>query len=180
MKLSKSLLLSTLVMGALAAYPLYAKETTESSARMTPTEIATLATVATLDKNEILAGVVASNKKVNSDVKNFAQMMIDQHGSNLTQILEMVNNAYTLTSDEADKLSAEGKKGLMKLGALKDSEFAKAYVDAMVKGHEAALNLIDQQLMKTAKSEELKKFMTSTRAAVATHLEHAKNLQAKM
>lgn len=181
MRLSKSFLLNMLVMGSLLAmHSLYAKETTSPTTHLTPAEVSTLATVATLDKNEILAGAVASNKKVNSDVKDFAQMMIDQHGSNLTQILEIVDNAYTLNSREADKLAAEGKKGLMKLGALKGDEFAKAYIDAMVKGHEAALNLLDQQLMKTAKSAELKKFMTNTRAAVATHLEHAKNLQTKM
>jgi len=31
-----------------------------------------------------------------------------------------------------------------------------------------------------AKSEEMKKFLTDTRAAVAMHLEHAKKLQAEM
>jgi len=176
MKLS-GLVLGTLVIGSLAVSPLQAKPTTSG---MTPAEVGTLATVATIDKNEILIAVVALNKQLNADVMDFAKMMIDQHGGNLTQILTMINNAYPLTGGEADKLAAEGKQGLMKLGDMKGDAFATAYVNAMVKGHEAALNLIDTRLMKTATSEDVKKFLTDTRAAVAMHLEHAKKLQDKM
>jgi len=182
MKLSKSLMFSTLIMATLIINPSYAAHKTDESKPATSissAEMGTLATVAAIDKNEILIGVVASNKKLDSSVTDFAKMMIDQHGDNLTQILEMVD-AHPLTSSEADKLAAEGKAALMKLGAMQSDAFAAAYVNAMVKGHEAALNLIDQHLMKTAKSEEVKKFLTDTRAAVATHLEHAKQLQEKM
>lgn len=171
------LLLSTVIIGTLVASPLYAKPAMEG---MTSAEIGSLATVATIDKNEILIAVVALNKQLNSDVTDFAKMMIDQHGGNLTQILAMINDAQPLTGGEADKLAADGKQGLMKLGAMKGDVFATAYVNAMVKGHEAALNLIDTRLMKTATSDNVKKFLTDTRAAVATHLEHAKKLQDKM
>lgn len=178
MKLLKPLLLSAIVIGSLSN-PLYA-ETTKTMPSMTPAEIGTLATVATIDKTEIIAAVVAMNKHVHDDVIEFAKMMIDQHGNNLTEILTLVNNKYSLSGGQSEKLAAEGTKELMKLGAMQSNDFATAYVDAMVKGHEAALNLIDQHLMKTAKSDEVKKFLTDTRAAVAKHLEHAKKLQEKM
>lgn len=42
------------------------------------------------------------------------------------------------------------------------------------------LDLIDKKLMPTAKSDEMKKFITDTRAVVAEHLEHAKKLQADL
>lgn len=176
MKFSKSLL-SLVVLGTFIIHPAYAAK---QPATMTSAEVGTLATVAAIDKNEILVAVVALNKKLNSDINDFANMMVEQHGGNLTQILSLINNAHPLTSAEADKLSAEGKKDLMKLGAMNGDDFAKAYVDAMVKGHEAALKLIDTELMKTATTDNVKKFLTDTRSAVATHLEHAKNLQDKL
>lgn len=175
MTFAKSLF-SGLVLGAVMISSVYAA----SPATLTSAEISTLATVSAVDKNEILLAVIALNKKLSSDVNDFANMMIDQHGNNLTQILALINDAHPLISTDADKLSADGKKALLKLGAMNGDAFATAYVNAMVQGHTAVLKLIDTQLMKTATTDSVKKFLTDTRAAVATHLEHAKNLQDKM
>lgn len=179
MKLSNFILTSASIL--LATHLSFAADTTTHD-KLTSAEIGDLASIATIDKNEILLSVVASNKKVNSDVADLANMMINQHGNNLTQILEMVKNLHisSLKGGDAEKLMTEGKKELMALGALEGNQFATAYVDAMVKGHQAALDLIDQHLMKNAKSETVKKFLTDTRAVVAQHLEHAKELQEKM
>jgi putative membrane protein len=172
-------LLSAIVIGTFATTAVYAKAETKSSG-ITSTEIGTLATIAAVDKNEILIAAVALNKKLNQDVNDFANMMINQHGDNLTQILSMLDNTHPLTGGEADKLTADGKKDLVKLGAMNGDAFANAYVTAMVNGHEAVLKLIDDKLLKTAKTEQMKQFLTDTRQAVATHLEHAKKLQDKM
>jgi putative membrane protein len=172
MNRTKSLMLST-TLAMLITSPLYA------TSSLTSAEIGTLATVAAIDKNEILVSVVATNKKTDAGVADFAKMMIDQHGSNLTQILEMAHNlhASSLAGSEAESISAQGKKDIMTLGALQGSEFDRAYVNAMVKGHQGALDLINNKLMKTAKSEEMKKFLSDTKAAVEHHLEDAKKLQ---
>lgn len=176
--MKKNLILGTLLAAALTSTA-YAENTHSA---LDSAEKGSLASIAVIDKNEILVSVVAENKKVDSAVMDYAKMMIDQHGSNLTQILEMENTLKTgqLTGGEAEKLAAEGKALMMKLGALQGNDFAHAYANAMVKGHEAALHLIDTELLKTAKSEEIKKFITDTRAVVATHLEHAKQLQDKL
>lgn len=175
MTFSKSLF-SLAILGALISSPIYAATPTT----LTPAEVSSLATIAAVDKNEILLAVVTLNKKLSSDINDFANMMIDQHGGNLTQILGLINNAHSLNSATADKLTADGNKALLKLGAMNGDAYATTYVDAMVKGHEAVLKLIDTELLKTAKTEDVKKFLTDTRAAVATHLEHAKNLQDKL
>lgn len=148
--------------------------------KLTSAEQATLATIATIDVGEILLSEVALNKKNNSGVTDLARMMVDQHGSNLTQVLSMAGDAHTklpLGDGESAKLTTEGKKNMMALGALQGEQFDKAYANAMVSGHEAALKLIDSKLMKTAKSEQVKKFLTDTRAAVAEHLDHSKKVQ---
>lgn len=176
MKLSR-ILISLSIALIVTSSPLYA-----ASTKLTAGERASLASIAAIDKDEILLSILASNKKPNSGVADFAKMMIDQHGSNLTQILEMASslNAFPLIGGNAEKLKEQGTKEMMALAGLQGKEFDTAYVDAMVKGHEGALNLIDQHLIKTAKSEEVKKFLTDTKVAVEHHLEEAKKLQADM
>lgn len=179
MKLSRKMLVGTTLAMLLTANSVYAKDATH---KITSAETGSLATVAAIDKAEIMLAVLANNKKVSSGVADFAKMMIDMHGSNLTQILEMANtlNAKPLTSSTATKLQAQCAKALFSLGGLEGEQFDKAYVDDMVKGHQDALNLIDTQLLKTAKSDEIKKFLTDTRGVVEQHLEAAKKLQANM
>ncbi len=145
----------------------------------TSDEINILADIAVIDKTEIILGVVASNKKVSADVMDFAKFLIDHHGSNLTQVLEMAHNLHlkSLNSNQSNKLATEGNEAMMKLGSLQGKQFDKAYIDAMVKGHQAALDLIDTQLMKQAKTESIKSFLSNTRAAVAQHLDMAKKIQ---
>lgn len=123
MKLSALLLSVSLIIGLnLSAY---AQDKSHSS--LTSAEKSTLATIAAIDQNEILVGVVAENKNAGSAVNDFAKMMIDQHGDNLTQIFNMEGQFKTgpLSSSEADSLSKEGKKDLAKLGPCKEMNLLK-------------------------------------------------------
>lgn len=56
-------------------------------------------------------------------------------------------------------------------------DFETGYLDAMIKGHTEASDMIDNQLMKTAKNDALKKHLTETRGHVAGHLDQAKKLK---
>jgi putative membrane protein len=140
-----------------------------------------LSTVVALDQNEVLAGIQATYKNPSSDVNDFAKMMIDDHGKNMSEALELANKigATTINPNPQD-LHTKGSAELVKLAAKSGDDYNKAYVDAMVAGHEAALKMIDTNLLKNAKNSDLKSFMTDTRAAVAHHLDEAKKLQAKM
>ncbi|WP_244940970.1 DUF4142 domain-containing protein [Legionella sainthelensi] len=146
---------------------------------VTSDEMDILADIAVIDKTEIILAAVASNKKVSTGVMDFAKFLIDHHGSNLTQVLEIAHNLHftSLNSNQANKLTTEGNEAMMKLGGLQGKQFDTAYIDAMVKGHQGALDLIDTQLMKKAKTESIKSFLINTRAAVAQHLEMAKKIQ---
>ena len=169
-----------LTLSVMLVHSVYASEPVASAA-VTPAEISALAAVAAIDKNEILIGDIALHKKITRRVAALAKMMVDQHGANLTEIFEMANqlHALPLKSDLANQLTEEGDHEMLMLGGLQGEQFDKAYVDAMVSGHEAALKLIDQQLMKTVQSSKIKKFMVDTRAAVEMHLMAAKKLQKK-
>jgi putative membrane protein len=155
---------------------------TTNATKATSAEIASMGTIAAIDKSEILLSVIAAHKDATSSIANYAKMMIDMHGSNLTQILEMAhqNNVKPSMNATMEKIKNESMQEMMTLGGLKGKEFDKAYIDTMVKGHEAALNLIDTKLMKTAKAEEVKKFLTDTRTVVEQHLADAKKIQAEL
>lgn len=182
MMLSRAVMFaSTLAIMLATTNTAYAKEA-EHSTKITKAEVGVLATIAAIDTDEILLSVIATNKKPNSDVKDFANMMIEQHGSNLTQIIAMVtkDHALPLAGGDAEKMLAAGKKEMVALGGLEGKAFDMAYADAMVKGHQGALDLIDKHLMKTVKTEEVKQFLTETREVVKHHLEDAKKLQSEL
>lgn len=155
-----------------------------SAFALTKKEVSTLATIATIDKNEIVISTVASNKTKNNDILDFTKMMVSQHGSNLNQILTFSNQSHelalALAQGTAEKLLIAGNMDLTKLGVLQGIQFDQAYINAMVTGHEAALQLINTKLMQTASSEAMKQFLISTKDVVIQHLEHAKTLQKKM
>jgi putative membrane protein len=140
-----------------------------------------LSTIVALDANEILAGVQASNKNPSWSVSDFAKMMVKDHGKNMTEALELANQTHSIPlNPNPDNLHDKGAKELVMLAPLSGDAYNKAYVDAMVKGHEAALSTIDNKLMKSASNADIKNFLTDTRAAVAHHLEEAQKLQKKL
>jgi putative membrane protein len=56
-------------------------------------------------------------------------------------------------------------------------KFETAYLDAMIKGHNEALAMIDSKLLTAAKLDAVKKHLTDTRTHIAMHLEQAKKLR---
>ena len=66
------------------------------------------------------------------------------------------------------------------LKKLKGAEFDKAYVNHEVDYHQQVLDAIDKVLIPNAKNAELKGLIEKVRPAIATHLEHAKHLQASL
>lgn len=157
-------------------------ENAPATAAVTPAEISTLATVAAIDQNEILLGTIAMHKHAPKSVEQLAEMMITQHGANLTDIMQMANqlHALPLTSAMADQFLTGIQTNMVTLGALNGMQFDKAYANAMVTGHEGALKLIDTQLMQTATNPEIKKFMDATKMTVEMHLAAAKKVQAEL
>lgn len=85
---------------------------------------------------------------------------------------------------ETEKTNALRVKGAGELAALvpmDDAAFGKAYLDAMVAGHTEVLETIDNDLLKNANHEAVKKHLTATRDHVAMHLEaHAGGDQTRL
>jgi putative membrane protein len=150
-----------------------------TAAATTFTDAEILGVVMAVDSNEIAAADVAKKKKIGSEAKSYAKMLDKQHTANAKQANKLGKKLgmKPAASQTADQLRSKGKSDLATLSGKDGSEFEKGYIDAMVQGHTEALQLIDGQLMPSAKNDAVKGFLTETRGHVAAHLEQGKRLQ---
>ena len=159
--------------------PVYAADTNTKPAK-DAVSAKILSTIVALDQMELLVGVQASYLEGNPDVADLAKMMIQDHGQNMTQAITLANKLNALPLNPVNDMHEQGIKDLTSLGALDKTKFDTAYADAMVSGHQQALDMVDNKLLKEAKNDDLKAFLTSTRTAIANHLEMAKKVQAAL
>lgn len=151
----------------------------QSSSQSKDAEI--LAFLMVLDNNEIAAAKEAKTKKLDSKVKNYANTMLKDHEDNLHHTMKVIKKAdiKPVNSSMATSLKEQGQKLLEALKPLKDKEFEKAYMDAMVKGHTEALQAIDDNLNHVS-NEKVKKFLKATRDHVEKHLKKAEAIQKEL
>lgn len=135
-----------------------------------------------LNKNEIAASKAVVDKTQNEQVKEYAQMMIDQHTKNLDAVIALSKKIKMKPIDDAavKSLRTQGKQGVKKLDSLNGPALDIAYINAMVAGHTDALQHIDNNIMKKVHNDDLKAYVTDTRGHVEMHLEKAKAIQAEL
>lgn len=166
--LSSTLMLASLVFsaGALAA-------------DTNPKDNNAIAWLIVVNQNEIDMGNEAKNRKINDDVIEFANFMVEEHTANLnkTQELGTSNNIEPIKDSKTERMEKDGTKKLGDMKKLDDAKFQKEYVKTMVKGHKDVLSSLD----KYAKgiSENLKEHFAETRTHIENHLEKAKELEKK-
>jgi len=139
-----------------------------------------LAFLVVVNEHEIAAAEQARDKQLEAKVRAYADMLHADHSKNLAETRAVADSAGAAVTDtpDVDAQRQKGKDELEQLGGLEGDAYAKAYLDAMVKGHNDALVLIDTRLVPAATDEAIKQHLNTTRDAIAKHLEEAKQLQA--
>lgn len=115
---------------------------------------------------EVALGKLALEKTSNAQIKEFANMMVNDHGkanADLMAIAKTKNITLPSTVDDDHQKKMDELK--QKTGA----DFDKAYVDAMVDGHEKTLSLMQDEA-KSGKDADLVAFAGKTAPIVQTHL----------
>ena len=115
---------------------------------------------------EIEVSKLAQTKAESSDVKSFAQRMIDDHSqanSELAQIAKTQNLKVPLDADLKHKAS------MTMLKARKGESFDTAYMKEMDKDHTAAVNLFQAASTSSKLSPELKAFAAKTLPKLEQH-----------
>ncbi|MDZ4754196.1 MAG: DUF4142 domain-containing protein [Phycisphaerae bacterium] len=141
-----------------------------------------LATVIAIDLNQVLAASQAQTKKIGQPVKEFAKMLHKVHGAHMVETMQLGQRigVTPIITSSVEKLQRDGAGALSLLVPLDGDAFAGAYIDAMVRGHENVLTIIDKELTKNASIADVQQHLEAMRDHVAQHLEKAKALQGSM
>lgn len=116
---------------------------------------------------EVSLAKLALTKTANAQIKDFADMMVKDHGKANDELMAIAKTKNITLPTEPD--STHLKKAA-ELEKLKGKDFDKAYVDAMVDGHKKTLELMQNEA-KNAKDADLKAFATKTAPTVKMHLD---------
>jgi putative membrane protein len=138
--------------------------------------------VVTANTVDIDAGKLAQSTSTNPEVKKFAERMITDHTGVNKSAVDLVTKLKVAPEDNATAMSLKkgGMDNVDSLKTMKGKAFDKAYIDHEVAYHEQVLEAMDKTLIPGAKNDELKALLVKVRPAFASHLAHAKMLQAKM
>jgi putative membrane protein len=133
----------------------------------------------TANAGEIAQAKLALNKGKDARVKKFAGMMVREHTDADAKGMKVAKHASLTpaTSPTSDSLQSDADSNTTALKGQMGADFDKSYVDVQVKEHQAVLDTIDQKLVPSAQSADVKAYLADVRTAVATHLQHAKDLQ---
>ena len=116
---------------------------------------------------EVSLGKLALEKSTNASVKEFATMMVNDHGKANEELMSIAAaKNITLPAD----VDEEHKKKADDLSKKTGKDFDKDYVDAMVDGHKKTLKLMQDEA-KDGKDAELKAFAAKTAPIVQAHLD---------
>ena len=125
---------------------------------------------------EVALGQMASTKATNPDVKAFADRMVTDHGKANDELKQLAQSKGVTVPADVDQ---ESKDAADKLSKTSGKEFDKAYIDDMVKGHEAVVKAFEKE-SKDATDPDLKAWVTKTLPTIQDHLKMAKETKAKL
>jgi putative membrane protein len=125
---------------------------------------------------EVALGKMAAAKGASAAVKDFGSMMVMDHGKANAELMEITKKEnITLPAG----LDAEHQAKSDSLSKLSGKAFDKAYVAAMVEGHQKTLALMQSEAS-GGKNVALKAFAAKTAPVVQTHLTAIMKIQAGM
>jgi putative membrane protein len=164
--------------------PTAAGATTPPVGDSTPglTDAQILQVLHTANAGEIEQAKIARAKSKDVRVKKLAAMMLDDHTKTDKKGVALAKKAGLTPEPSPVSTSLETDAGgntttLKSDGA---ADFDKAYVDTQVKEHQAVLDLVDKQLIPSARNADLSALLAEVRPAIAMHLMHATELQTAM
>ncbi len=138
--------------------------------------------VVTANQVDIDAGKLAESRGSNREVKAFGRRMVTDHSGVNKQATALVKKLGVKPEDNptSQSLKQGGEENLKNLKGLKGAAFDKAYIEHEVAYHQQVLDAVDKTLIPNAKNPELKDLLEKTRPAFVAHLDHAKQIQAKL
>ena len=121
---------------------------------------------------EVELGRLASQKASNSEVKQFGQMMVDDHTKANDQLMKI---AQTKGLAAPHALKPQDQATQDRLSKLSGEAFDRAYMQHMVQDHKKDVSLFRKQST-SASDAEVKQFASSTLPTLEKHLSRAQEI----
>jgi len=131
---------------------------------------------ATTNMAEVQLGMMAETKASSPDVKAFAQRMVRDHEAMQSSLQDAARLVGTTLPDKLDPKHMALKN---ELAAKSGTSFDKAYIDAMVKGHRQAVQML-QGASQNLSNDALKKVAASALPIVQDHLKEAEQIDQRL
>lgn len=137
--------------------------------------------IETVNRGEIDLAKVAT-KSSNQQVKDFAEMMIKDHTQSNKDLksIKTKSDGNASKSETAASLKADASAKKDELKNLKGSQLDARYIQTQVEMHGKVLGILDNDLIPSATTADLKTFLQKTRGAVAAHHEQAQKIQSTL
>lgn len=152
----------------------------QAHAQPSENEIADI--VHTADEAEVKAAKVAKDHASNQGVKDFAQLMIDEHNSNMKEEKSITKHEKISmrSNDTSKQLKKDASAKLKDIKKLKGVAFDKAYIDQQVAMHQQLLNDLNNTYIPAASHPEFKDYLNKTKESVQDHLAKAQQIQSSL
>jgi putative membrane protein len=121
-------------------------------------------------------GRLVLQKSQNKDVRDYAQMLVDDHTKALNDVVDLMNEKRVR---QPKGLPDAEHDALNKLKGLSGAEFDREFIGMMVEGHQKAIAEFRQE-QNAAQDPDAKRYATHVLPALEKHLQRAQELQAKL
>jgi putative membrane protein len=142
------------------------------------TDAQTAAVIGALNEGEIEQAQLAMTKATSPEVKRFAGSMATAHRQMQNKATELLKRLQITPMDNAvsSQLKSDTQSEMTTLQSLRGKEFDRDYIDAQVRAHNEALELLDR-MTPNVKNPELKSAINADRPKIESHLREAERVQ---
>lgn len=129
-----------------------------------------------VNASEIAAGDLASTKATAAGVKQFARHMVTDHKTLDKGANDLATKLGIQPSLSDSTMMKQANDALSDLQGKTGTDFDNTYIEQQIKGHQNALQLIDNA-MSTTQNAQIKQMLTDARPKVQAHLTAVQALQ---
>jgi len=134
------------------------------------------------NQGEVDYSQIGAEKATNASVKQFAQLMVKDHGAMLDAVKNLATklNVVPAANDKVNDLQKESQKDITDLNGKKvGKDFDKEFMEEQVDMHQETLDLLNDLDGKTTNAD-LKAAIAEAKPKVQAHLDQAKAIKSKV
>jgi putative membrane protein len=133
------------------------------------------------NQGEVDYSQIGVDKATNASVKEFARMMVKDHGTMLAAVKDLSTrlNVTPAANDKANDLKEETTKDINDLNAKTGKEFDEEFMAEQIDMHQETLDLLTDLDGRTTNAD-LKAAIAEAKPKVQAHLDQAKAIKDKL